>query len=81
MRSEAQTHPPDGRRCRKRCDKAKSLLGLRVRSRGGNRTGSCGLLRRGGRAMSAIGSATGDQGKGHDGEAGDDDFFHEGMLV
>ena len=56
---------------------AKFLLGLRVRGRRGNGTRNRGLLRRSGRAMSAIRGATRNQGKGHDGEAGDDNFFHE----
>jgi hypothetical protein len=63
---------------------AETLFGLRIRGRRGGGTGHRSLLRRRGRAVGGIRGAAGDERKGNDGKAGDDDFFHKwivGLMV
>jgi hypothetical protein len=59
---------------------AETLFALRIRRGRSDRTGRRGLLRRRCRAVSAIRSAAGDERKGDDSEAGDDDFFHKWIV-
>jgi len=59
---------------------AETLFGLCIRGRRGCGTVISGVLRRGGLAMGFIRSAAGDERKGDDGNAGNDNFFHKWIV-